>query len=48
MAIALETLGCASDGRYGVRIEDMIIITKPGYEVISKWPAEEITEVPLY
>lgn len=48
MAIALETLDCTPDGRSGVRIEDMIIVTESGHEVISKWPADEITEVPLY
>ncbi|MCS7133951.1 MAG: Xaa-Pro peptidase family protein [Candidatus Caldarchaeum sp.] len=48
MAIALETLDCTPDGKAGVRIEDMLIVTESGHEVISKWPAEEITEVPLY
>ncbi len=48
MAIALETLDCTPDGKAGVRIEDMIIVTESGHEVISKWPAEEVTEVPLF
>jgi len=48
MAIALETLNCTPDGKVGVRIEDMIIITDSGHEVISKWPTDEITEVPLF
>jgi Xaa-Pro aminopeptidase len=47
-AIALETLDGTPDGKAGVRIEEMMIITDSGYEVISKWPIEEITEVPLY
>jgi Xaa-Pro aminopeptidase len=46
-AIALETLDGTPDGKAGVRIEEMIIVTDSGYEIISKWPIEEITEVPL-
>lgn len=48
MAIALETLDATPDGRAGVRIEEMIIVTESGHEVVTKWPIEEITEVPLY
>jgi Xaa-Pro aminopeptidase len=48
MTIALETLDGTPDNRFGVRVEDMIIITETGYEVISGWPADEITELPLY
>jgi Xaa-Pro aminopeptidase len=48
MVIALETQGGTPDNRCGVRVEDMIIITDGGYEVISRWPKEEITELPLY
>lgn len=47
-AIALETLDATPDGRAGVRLEDMIIVTEGGHEVVSRWPVEEITEVPLY
>jgi len=48
MTIALETLDGTPDNRFGIRIEDMIIITETGCEVISGWPADEITELPLY
>ena len=48
MVIALETQEGTKDNRCGVRIEDMIIITDTGYKVITKWPADEITELPLY
>ncbi len=47
-AIALETLNCTPDGKAGIRMEDMILVTDTGHEVISKWPVDEITEVPLY
>ncbi len=46
--IALETIDCTPDARTGVRIEDMILVNDAGHEVLSKWPREEITEVPLY
>lgn len=47
MAIALETLDCTPDGRMGVRVEDMLVVTDGGCEVLTRWPADEITEVPL-
>ena len=47
MVISLETQEGTPDNRCGVRIEDMIIITDAGYEIISKWPADEITEVQI-
>ncbi|MEM2351685.1 MAG: Xaa-Pro peptidase family protein [Thermoproteota archaeon] len=46
MVISLETQEGTPDNRLGVRIEDMIIITDTGYNVISRWPADTITEVP--
>jgi Xaa-Pro aminopeptidase len=46
MVIALETQDGTPDNRLGVRIEDMIIITDTGYEIISRWPADTITEIP--
>ena len=47
MVIALETQDGTRDNRCGVRIEDDMIITDTGYEMISNWPADEITETPL-
>ncbi|MHB8566168.1 MAG: M24 family metallopeptidase [Nitrososphaerales archaeon] len=47
-AIALETLDSTPDARSGVRIEDMLIVTDGGYEIISKWPRDEIVETPLF
>jgi len=46
MALAIETQqGTIKDG--GVRIEEMMIVTSGGCEVISKYPVEEIIECPL-
>ncbi len=47
-AIALETLDCTPDMKKGVRIEDMIIVTESGCEVISKWPRDYLIETPLF
>jgi Xaa-Pro aminopeptidase len=45
MTFAIETQhGTPNVG--GARIEEVIHVTKNGAEVLSKWPIEEITEVP--
>jgi len=31
----------------GVRIEEVIHVTKTGVEILSKWPVKEITEIPI-
>jgi Xaa-Pro aminopeptidase len=30
----------------GVRLEDMVRVTKTGYELLSRWPIDEIIECP--
>jgi Xaa-Pro dipeptidase len=47
MVFALETYNGAKGGKFGTRIEEEIVITEGGHEVITKFPVEEITEVPL-
>lgn len=37
-----------STGSHGVRIEEMVHVTDKGYEILNKWPVEEIMEVPLF
>lgn len=47
MTFAIETQhGVRGVG--GVRIEEVVHVTATGVEVLSKWPADEIAEVPLY
>jgi Xaa-Pro aminopeptidase len=42
MSIALETFWPASDGWSAARIEEQLIVTKTGCEVITRFPAEEL------
>ena len=42
MTSAIETQQ-GEDGLGGARLEEMVVVTDTGYEVISLWPAEEIT-----
>jgi len=46
MTFAIETQH-GTPGSHGVRIEEVIHVTKDGAEIMSKWPVEEIFEVPL-
>ncbi len=47
MTFAIETQH-GIPGEFGVRIEEVIAVTKNGCEILSKWPVDRITEVPLY
>ncbi|MBI2218654.1 MAG: aminopeptidase P family protein [Candidatus Rokubacteria bacterium] len=46
MTFAIETQH-GRPGKHGVRIEEMIRVTKTGVEIMSKFPVNEILEVPL-
>lgn len=48
MTIAIETQEATPDNSRGVRIEDMLLVTDDGPELLSKWPKDSITELPLY
>jgi Xaa-Pro dipeptidase len=42
MVFALETYCAASDGRSAARIEEEVVVTATGCEVITRFPAEEL------
>jgi Xaa-Pro aminopeptidase len=42
MVFALETFWPASDGWQAARIEEQLVVTKDGCEVITRFPAEEL------
>jgi Xaa-Pro aminopeptidase len=47
MTFAIETQH-GVPGEFGVRIEEVIAVTKKGCEILTKWPIDRISEVPLY
>ncbi|MFA6009982.1 MAG: Xaa-Pro peptidase family protein [Desulfobacteraceae bacterium] len=44
MVIALETYAGHKGGKDGVRLEENILVTKDGYEVLTRWPVHELME----
>ena len=44
MVLALETYAGHKGGRDGVRIEENILVTGDGYELLTRWPIAELME----
>lgn len=44
MVIALETYTGKKGGKDGVRLEEDVLVTKDGYELLTRWPIEELME----
>ena len=44
MTFAIETQQ-GEEGVGGARLEEMVVVTDTGYEIMTRWPAEEITVV---
>jgi hypothetical protein len=42
MVFALETFWPASDGWSAARIEEQLVVTKDGCEIITRFPAEDL------
>jgi len=42
MVFALETYCAATDGRSAARIEEEVVVTSTGCDVITRFPAEEL------
>ncbi len=47
MVIALETYAGHKGGRDGVRLEENLLVTQDGCEVLSRWPVAELMECPI-
>ena len=44
MVLALETYAGRKGGSDGVRLEENILVTDDGYEVLTRWPVDELME----
>src|SRR5213083_2058523 len=42
MVFALETYCAATDGRSAARVEEEVVVTAAGYDIITRFPAEEL------
>ncbi len=45
MVIAMETYAQTPDGKHGCRIEEEVVVTKDGYEILTGYPCEELISV---
>ncbi len=34
----------AKDGEFGIRLEENVVVKKDGYELLTRWPVDQITE----
>jgi Xaa-Pro aminopeptidase len=44
MCLAMETYAGKKGGKHGVRLEENILVTKDGYELLTLWPIQELME----
>lgn len=48
MVLAVETwAGSKKRDTFGVRLEECVVVTKDGYELLTKYPVDELIECPL-
>ncbi len=47
MVIAVENWTGEKGGKFGIRLEENIAVTKDGYELLTHWPVDKITECPI-
>jgi Xaa-Pro aminopeptidase len=46
MVFALETYAGSQDGTFGVRLEEEVLVTEDGCELLTKFPSDDLTESP--
>ena len=44
MVLALETWTGKKGGKFGVRLEECVAVTKDGYDLLTKFPVDELIE----
>lgn len=44
MIIAIETYAGHKGGKHGVRLEENVLVTRDGVEILSRWPVKELME----
>ena len=44
MVMAVETWTGKKGGKHGVRLEEEVVVTKDGYDLLTKFPVDQITE----
>jgi Xaa-Pro aminopeptidase len=44
MVMAVETWTGKKGGKNGVRLEEEVVVTKDGYDLLTKFPVDQITE----
>ena len=47
MVLAIETWAGKPGGKFGVRLEEDVVVTKDGYELLSTYPVDKIIECPI-
>ena len=47
MTLAVETWAGKKGGDFGVRVEECVVVRKDGYELLTKYPIDELIECPF-
>lgn len=47
MVLALETYSGPKGSKYGIRLEEEVVVTRTGHEIITKFPMDELLTCPI-